>query len=517
MAELGHYKVETSHGTVEFDARPGLTKDEIQLAVNQNHPEGSFNVPPALQGAADIVTMPGRGMRGIGVGLEQMLLGKGIQPALQRASAATQPGYQAQPGEKLGSFAGGMLDPLNLAANAVLPGGTLLKSIGGGAMAAAGNSALDQAAQGHVNPGEVGIDAALGGVTGGAVHGIAHGAEGFLKAAPGIFEKISSIPRRATQILERVPGLQKLVSGTEQSLENKTVKIQETLQQMHDDATAYFQKALRDPKIKADLNNSEKVISGKDMPVLSIPGAVETMKRTLPMIIQQQKDKPEATAITSDVFKTLLHIRQSIDHWVNYAKGNVPDVGTIQSSGLKGLRQEVQGMIGQLPGGEILLNASSRLHAAKDIFEELQPKLKHTGDAIEFLKDTFAMKGNNHKENMMKLLALEEITGKPVVQDMFKALTVSHFSPKFAGGVISRAVAGISPFLASALLRAAGLPFQASLILSAAGVTLARSPRLQGVTVKAARDLGPSISKMAKPTATAALAAIRQRWADEGK
>jgi hypothetical protein len=516
MAELGHYKVETSHGTVEFDARPGLTKDEIQLAVNQNHPEGSFNVPPALQGAADIVTMPGRGMRGIGVGLEQMLLGKGIQPALQRASAATQPGYQAQPGEKLGSFAGGMLDPLNLAANAVLPGGTLLKSIGGGAMAAAGNSALDQAAQGHVNPGEVGIDAALGGVTGGTVHGIANGASGFLKKAPTIFKRTSGIPERGTEIFKANPGIEKTVEGTEQAIEGHAQTVQSALKKMADDARAYFKKAAGDPRVKANLSSSEKA---KSVPIsaVKIPDAIENVKAVLPLIQKGQAGKSEATTATAQVFKTLLHIRQSIDHWSSYGGGQVPAVSSVQEGGLKELRKEVNTLIESIPGGEILRDADKVVSAAKDVFSFLQPHMNTTGETIDFLRKTFNMEGVNAKDNMIKLLALEKISGKPVVNDMFKALTMSHFSQNLAGNQISRSVAGASPFLISALLRVAGLPFQASLPLSAAAVTAIRSPKLQGMAVRGAQKYGPSIAKMAKPTATAALAAIRQRWADEGK
>lgn len=110
------------------------------------------------QDAGQILTMPKRGLEGIAVGLEQFL-SHPTDPsnALQRASAATQPDYIPQKGEKFGSFAGGMMDPVSMGLAAA--GGTpfeaasMAGALGGAAAAGSGGSILDQlSSSGRVDP-----------------------------------------------------------------------------------------------------------------------------------------------------------------------------------------------------------------------------------------------------------------------------------------------------------------------------------------------------------------------------
>src|SRR4051812_33500230 len=108
---------------------PSPEEARAELARRELSRRG-IDVPSPIQTAAKAITMPGRGMRGLGVGAERLLAGDRPQAALQQASDAVQPGFQAGEGQKLGAFAGGFGDPINIAANAVLPGGSFLKSLG---------------------------------------------------------------------------------------------------------------------------------------------------------------------------------------------------------------------------------------------------------------------------------------------------------------------------------------------------------------------------------------------------
>lgn len=221
-------------------------------------------------------------------------------------------------------------------------------------------------------------------------------------------------------------------------------------------------------------------------------------------------------AMTSQAFKTLLHIRQSIDHHVSYKAGQgVPEISSTQEGGLKLLRNDVNQMIEQLPGGEVIRDADKRMAAVKEIYGKLQPMMKRPGDAIDFLRKTFEGESPNAKEDMMALLALEKQTGKPVVNDMFKALTYSHFSQSLAGNKFTRTVAGISPFLLSALGRVAGIPFQESMLGSLALATASQSPKLLGKVLRGAQASAPTFEKSAGPTAVGMLSAIRQRYKDQ--
>ena len=473
-------------------------------------PQGGIPVPPAVSSAARAITMPGRGFRGMGVGLEQLMLHPSRPgAALSQAADAVQPGFEAGPGQKLGAFAGGFGDPVNLAANEVLPGGSFLKSLAGGAMMGSGSSLLDQLSQGKINRGQTGLSGAAGGLIGGLTHGMAKLLSGFLRNAAPIFEGTTGTPPRATEIFKANPGIEKAYTGTEEEVASKASSVMDALTNQYDAAKAFYKKAAGD--VGANLNSREKALA-KPIAPMRIPDSIESLKPA----VNASRANPTNKDLTSAVFKSLLHIRQSIDHHVDYAnKSGVPEISSVQAGGLKELRNKVNQLIEDMPGGEILRDADKIMAAASEIYGKLQPMMKRTGDAVEFLKKTFEGKSANANEDMINLLALEKATGQPVVNDLFKAMTMSHFSQNLAGNKISRSVAGVSPFLMSAMLRVVGLPFQASLPLSAVGVSLARSPKVQGMAVRGAQKFGPGIEKAAKPTATALLNLIRQRYKSE--
>ena len=81
------------------------------------------------------LSLPIRGYRGIGVGLERYMLGDSPSKALERASAAIQPGYKPREGERLGSAIG-----------TVSPTGPL--GVGGAALALGGSAGAEKLAEG---------------------------------------------------------------------------------------------------------------------------------------------------------------------------------------------------------------------------------------------------------------------------------------------------------------------------------------------------------------------------------
>jgi hypothetical protein len=191
--------------------------------------------------------------------------------------------------------------------------------------------------------------------------------------------------------------------------------------------------------------------------------------------------------------------------------GIVPKVETLE----EGLKTKPDFILFDLNGdGETADKVKS---AALSMAEKLGGLQKRPGEAVEFLRKTFAGEGPNAEEDMMNLLAFDKMVteggGKSVIQPLFKALTAQYFSPALAGNQVSRQIAGASPFLISAFFRILGMPFQASLPIGAAIVTAARSPRGQGAIIRGAQEgFGPKLAQAAKSSASAVLNLIRQRF-----
>ena len=79
----------------------------------------------------EVASLPLRGTRGLGVGTQRLIEGDTASQALERAAAATEPGYTPRPGEKLGAFIG-EVGPLSLTPGGLIPGA----AIAGGTAAA---------------------------------------------------------------------------------------------------------------------------------------------------------------------------------------------------------------------------------------------------------------------------------------------------------------------------------------------------------------------------------------------
>lgn len=493
-------------------------KKAMASSSDDGGPSKSYDVPRPLQEAAKFVTGPGRLTRGIGVGIEQLIpslrSGQGLLGAGAKASAAMQPGYQPQEGEKLGAFAGGQLDPINLLMAEATGGGSLLKNMAGGAATSGGASILDQMSQGQVKPGNVAMDTVLGGGVGGLAHGMAKTPSYLLNKAPMLLDIFHTAPKKAVEIFKKNPGIEKTAFKSDEEAEaaiaDKTDKLIENLKEYHRGAGMNFDQAIT--QVKAKMTPSER---SKWRPIPS--GRVSDVLESMKMAVNSLYSTPEKAAkvpeqTTSSMFKALLHLRQSIDEHVKYSSSSgASPVPSVAQGGLSALRPQVNQLIERLPGNEVLRNADKVSGMASDMYGKLQKNMERPGEAIEFLKNTFAGKGPNAKEDMRALYALEEFTGKPVVNDLFKAMTMSHFSKNLAGNVFSRSIAGLSPFVISALLRSTVLPgqFQAALIGGTSAVSALRSPKLMGKAIRALQKSAKPLAGASKPTAIAALNAIR--------
>jgi hypothetical protein len=140
-------------------------------------PDGFDHNKTTLQKVIGASEVPVRGLRGLGVGAERLIAGDRPQEALEKASEATQPGYQPKSGEKIGAFSGEMMDPRFMlfgGAGEKLATTGLMKAVAGGAAALGGVKALDETEElGSPTLKGTGESAAFGAAGGAVLHGAA--------------------------------------------------------------------------------------------------------------------------------------------------------------------------------------------------------------------------------------------------------------------------------------------------------------------------------------------------------
>lgn len=496
-------------------------------------PPPGFDVPSPFKELAQGATMPGRGLRGLAVTAQQ-LLSHPTQPAnaLNVGAQAVQPGFKPDGfGQGAASFVAGFGDPLNKIG---LPGGTVLKSLLGGAASAGGMNFLDQAAQGHVNLPELEWSAGAGGTVGMGVHGLGkglqYGANKFVDLFPEISESLMSIPKRVSEWYKANPNVMKGAAPTAEArarnVTNKAWNVGQSLNEVLAGAKTTWGNAAE----KAGASDDARTLSRmKDIPGNKIADAIDAVQKQITeratnrakieaSYRRQGFPEEKITKALSDLdsaykgispLKTLLNIRQSIDRVVNPPPGMIRAFAP-QEKGLSQLRQEVNGMIENLPGGDIIRNADEHVAPIYDLVSKLQDNFKRPGESVAFLKKTLSGEGDNAEEDLMHLIALEKLSGKPIINELTDAMAKASFAPALADNKIKRSLAGASPFLISALLRMVKIPFQASLPLAAAISTVGQSPAALGGILRAAQNAEPTIQKTTKGLGVAGLNAIRQ-------
>lgn len=134
-----------------------------------------------LQKVAEATSVPMRGLRGIGVGVEKIFTGNDptvrgrVGEAATAATEATSPDYKPKPGEKIGAFAGELLDPRYMALGEIGAAGAVtpwVKAALAGGTALGGTAALEDVARtGGLNPKNEAIATAEGAAGGVLLHG----------------------------------------------------------------------------------------------------------------------------------------------------------------------------------------------------------------------------------------------------------------------------------------------------------------------------------------------------------
>lgn len=474
-----------------------------------------YPVPPFAQKISGGLQMAERTAPSAGAAIQRLVSGGG-QADATAAFMKGMAGVPPRPGERTGSFIRGLGSPMNVMANEVLPGGSFLKSAFSGATQGAQSELTNEAAKGRIQPKKVMKEAGWGGASSGILHTAGSTGNAIVENAPALFKRMAKIPERMTTIFRDTPGLENAPPGGRKEIQegiiDKTKALQGSLGDFKGKASKQYDRVIN--MLRATQTPKEMVkppVHWSQIPaaVSSYPKFISTMKAA-----KGGKLSREDTGL---LYKNLLTLRRSIGHWVNPSMRSISDG---QKKGLMTYKENVQDMLSGLRHGSVLRTADQKWGAAKDIFGELEEKMKgskpgkNVGDALKFVKDTLEgdFEDPRNVENLHRLLDLEEVTKKPVIDDLFKALTQAKFSENLAGNTISRSIAGASPFLVSALLRVVGLPFQFSLPVGAAMATSSQSPKLLGKILRTSQKFGPEMahaSDSARPMVIKALRRMR--------
>lgn len=151
-------------------------------------------------------------------------------------------------------------------------------------------------------------------------------------------------------------------------------------------------------------------------------------------------------------------------------------------------------------------NADTLKEQAESAYKNLVSAMETPGKAEEFLYNTYKGTKPTDKENLMDLLALERMSGKPVINDLFKEFSGREIQKGLAGKTIRSTLGGLSFFV----LRAFGIPPAVSLPVALA----AQSPKISSMLIpgglKALEAVG-SASRVALPVAVNMLRKRREK------
>lgn len=460
---MAHYKVQTDKGTIEFDSpHADLNKDEVEQIINQNsgtapkptQPNTMQSMlgldPNASMGtqAAQAAFTPFRGTRGIGVGLENFVAGKGLQPSLQRASEATQPGFQPKGFmEGLASVVGesGPLMPLSGPMSAGMKGAAIAGGVG------TGTSALMQKSErGNVSPIETGIAgilSALPPVTTAAVKKIyPHIAAKFTKTSSEAWQKLmddptflqkfegtaEAIKNRANAVVEGFQAVKKRLSD---SFENF-----KTFYSMRPDAsevTSELAKTSGQPRTVADVVKDFKSVKMQSAPVVEKQVTSPLMGPTGKPIVSMVK---EPGLFKRERLMKLIKLKQDL---------NESTQGHFNDYTYK-LRNMINDEIRKIPQGRHYMKLQQRWSDFKDVEEALGRDMADPQKAPivleKFMRGDIkgTLSGSYGKvENAIK--ELEKFGGvKPILAPLKDEIlsgmlkgSVSEMSPK---GVIGKAI-----------------------------------------------------------------------------
>ncbi len=417
---------------------------EVSTAVD------AYNSPMG-QKAQEISGIPMRGLRGVMTGAAN--LDQGPQAALQRASEATQPGFE----------------PKNIQENAADIGAQLLdpRNIAGSEMMA-----------GPVQKGAAKSVATIGDLVN----------EGLAKLSK--WKLGASVPEQGAEIAAKAKF--NLPTVTPEEIETGVSKVQDAL----NTAKTKVGKVLNDAKEAIGIPASKEakeasLLAGKGLHGLGkeeVNSEIQVMldsKTPEELSANIAKFKQMTSAGTSDpklTARVANALQQKVGEFVDWQK---------PGSEIEGLLKKQYGDLGQIVTDHAvgLTGAKAEMSKTLDVFNDLERQLSDKdkpGAAQDFLRRLFTKESGKNQDYLNRLAQLEEISGKPVLTDLFKQFTGEAYGKKVG-----------SPKLASAAATEIGaslLHLNLPGVAAGTGYLAAQSP----AAIKMAGQINASVSKSAE-------------------
>lgn len=377
---------------------------------------------------------PGRGIAGLAVGAKT--------GSLERAAAATQPGFVPRKGEGLaagiGKFVGDL--PVSIAAGGA--GAGLAKGaarlgiplakrgftqlLSGGAAVGATASAVEQAdKQSGINLKQISIDAGIGAALGG-LPVIAKLKNTVTKALPRLFKATGGIPIKATeQILKEADVLLK-AQGTPIAMEEATRAVQKALVQSRGAVSQ------RINKFKVSLGLDEPFEKGIQR-IASGQAKRATPEQAGQMFLEVTNKK---FTNAPDKIKALLKVRRAIDDNVRYRNLDINPISSEQDAFLKQARGKINEVLDGIPQGKRLRQLDEAYHNVMNIYGDLEKRLATEGKAEAAIEALFKSDNPRHKDFLNALTKLEKASGKDLINPLYRELTKKAFDPLIPQGSI---------------------------------------------------------------------------------
>ncbi len=446
----------------ELNALPSAlsAEDEFNSLPSDEMPLTPTGLPPLVQDAAELATTPQRGFRGIGVGMEKALEGvspmafmpggtptpqeasmvaQNIPTAIERASAAVQPGYNPEAGERIGSFVGEMIGsaPLTyalgggpLAVTAPLSGKVAL-----GALSAGTLSAIEQASErGDIKAIPMAVSAGIGGtipLIGPTLKMIGR----MLFGAGTIVATKVGVRPYAVEELRNNQNLLKDFQGDAEAIGAKVRGIQTSLKDVYDAASKNLdieRKRIGLPNFFGDdgvTDDALKAIEGKEFEPKDPIELISDFRH-----LRDAKNIPAKSRINA-----LIRLRDDIRQMVSYKPGEsgqaVRAISGREEGIFKGIANDINDIIWNpetkagIPGGQKIREAEGAWSKARDLYDGLQKKLadESTGEQslarIAYNDNLDELIGKDSAVTEM-IKDLEKRTGKELLSPLRKELAV---------------------------------------------------------------------------------------------
>lgn len=530
---MATYTVTTDQGEKVIKTKRDLSEDEVKAQLGKRGlnvievQKPGFKVPGPIKKAADIITTPSRGLRGVGVGAQRLMEGTGeelfdngplaalrrakenLPGAVERAAEAVKPGFEAVEGERVGAIGGDVVGSLPLAlttggsglAVGLAQKGKLTFQIIRSGLSSGAMTAISQASEEErIIPGQIAKASAFGA----AIPMIKPSAEiirTFVgkKVLPSLLNTTARVPEQAVRDLIDDPALFKKYKGVESEIESKVTKVQEALMESRNRAGKVIDNAKKRLGIDIKLIDKQKK--------LAEAGTLGRGARDVMDDFVKFKEGVGAQPKTAkNTIKKLISLRDEIDNLVDFKPGvTVPKVQGQEAAVLKRTAKELNDMLDNIPEAQMLRKAERGYSNVSEVYDQLQKDLADAGTAEDMLervykgKNTFDVTG----KTKLKLKLLEQVDklsqkmGKgKVVEPLFKSFSsqaFKRFFPRVGLGTPLGLAGSIGVGLTSAPAGVALGAFLLSPKLAGFGIRGAQTA-VKGATTPAARAMLQSVT-----------------------